>query len=165
MRRAVVLTAACLALVSSNARADGPIMELQTEALTPGLVLEESRRPVHQVRLLVEGDGKHGTLILDPNVPEFDEFGGLIGGVQTPQARGKGGGLPTVQLGCAIEFVKAGEDKWLLFRLKGEEITSALLIATRGPILGAGPARLLVLGGDKKVRTVIAMTRYGLAVP
>ena len=165
MRRAVVLTAASLVLVSPWARADGPLMELQTEALTPGLVLEESRRPVHQIRLLVESDGKHGTLVLDPNVPEFDEFGGLIGGVQTPQAIGKGGGLPTVQLACAIEFVKSGEDKWLLFRLKGEKITSLLLIATRGPILDAGPARVLVLGRDKKVSTVIAMTRYGLAVP
>jgi hypothetical protein len=138
---------------------------LQTEALTPGLVLDESERPVHQVRLLVDNDGGHGTLILDPNVPQFDEFGGLIGGVQTPQARGKGGGLPTVQLRCDIELVKSGEEKWLLFRLRGEKITSPLLIATRGPILDAGPARVLVLGGDKKVRTVIAMTRYGLVVP
>lgn len=165
MRRTVVLTVACFALVSSGAGADGPIIELQTEALTPGLVLEESERPVHQVRLLVDNDGGHGTLILDPNVPQFDEFGGLIGGVQTPQARGKGGGLPTVQLRCAIELVKSGEEKWLLFRLRGEKITSPLLIATRGPILDAGPARVLVLGGDKKVRTVIAMTRYGLVVP
>ncbi len=168
MRRAVALTAACFALISSGATADGPItpiIELQSGPLTPGLVLDESRRPVHQIRLFVDADGKRGTLVLDPNVPEFDEFGGLVGGIQTPQARGKGGGLPRVELGCVIESIKAGREEWLLFRLTGAEITSPLLLATRGHILDAGPARLLVLGGDKKVKTVIALTRYGLVVP
>jgi hypothetical protein len=165
MCRALVVTAACFALVSSSVKLDEPIIELQTESLTPALVLDESRRPVHQVRLMVAHDGKHGTLIFDPNVPEFDEFGELKGGVQTPQARGKGGSLPTLQIECAIDLVKSGRERWLLFRLKSEKIVSSLLIATRGPILDAGPARLLILGVDKKVMTVIPMTRYGLAVP
>ena len=63
MRGAVVLMAACLALVSSGVTADGPItpkVELQSEPLTPGLVLDESRRPIHQIRLLAEVDGKGG---------------------------------------------------------------------------------------------------------
>jgi hypothetical protein len=168
MRRAVVLTAACFALVWSRATADGPIapnLELQSEPLTPGLVLDESPRPISQIRLLVEPDGKRGTLILDPNVPEFDEFGSLVGGIETPQVRGKGGALPTVELECAIESLKAGQDKWLLFRLKGPKITSPLRLATRGCIGDAGPARLLVLGGDQKVKTVIALRHYGLVVP
>jgi hypothetical protein len=171
MRRAVVLMADCFAFVRSGATADGPItpnIELQSEPLTPGLVLDESRRPIHQIRLLVEVDGKgggRGTLVLDPNVPEFDEFGGLVGGIQTPQVQGKGGALPAVELPCVIEFIKAGRDKWLLFRLRGPGITSPLWLATRGCIGEAGPARSLVLGGDKKVKAVVALTQYGLAVP
>jgi hypothetical protein len=161
-------SAACFALVWSGATADGPIrpnIELQSEPLTPAVTMEESQRPVHQVRLLVDSDGKRGTRILDPNVPEFDEFGGLVGGIQTPHSGGKHGALPTMELGCVIEFVKAGREKWLLFRLTGAKISSPLLVATRGPILDAGPARLLVLGGDKRVKTVIDLTRYGLVVP
>ena len=171
MRRATVLMAACCALVSSGATADGPItpnIELQSEPLTPGLVLDESRRPIHQIRLLAEVDGKgggRGTLVLDPNVPEFDEFGGLVGGIQTPQVGRRGGALPAVELGCVIEFIKAGRDKWLLFRLRGPKITSPLRLATRGCIGEAGPARLLVLGADTKVKTVVELTQYGLVVP
>jgi hypothetical protein len=168
MRRAVVLMAACFAIVSSVTIAESfvaPIIELQSEALTPALVIDESRRPVYQIRLVVDADGKHGTLILDPNVPEFDEFGGLVGGVQTPQVTGKAGGFSDIKLGCVIEFMKGGQEKWLLFRITGAEIRSPLMLATRGNILDGGPARLLVLGIDKKVRTVIALTRYGLAIP
>jgi hypothetical protein len=142
-----------------------PNIELQSGPLTPPLLLGESQRPVHQVRLIVDGDGRRGTLILDPNVPEFDEFGTHIGGLQTPYVRAKGGPLSTMELGCVIEFVKAGREKWLLFRLRGAKITSPLLVATRGPILDAGPARLLVLGGDKRVKSVIDLTRYGLVLP
>jgi hypothetical protein len=151
--------------VPTLAQSITPNIELQSGPLTPPLVLDESQRPVHQVRLVVDSDGKRGTLILDPNVPEFDEFGAHIGGLQTPYVRTKGGPLPMRELGCVIEFVKAGREKWLLFRLTGAKITSPLLVATRGPILDAGPARLLVLGGDKRVKTVIDLTRYGLVLP
>jgi hypothetical protein len=129
------------------------------------VVLAESWQPIHQIRLLVDSDGKRATLILDPNVPEFDEFGNLVGGILTPQSEGKHGALSAVELGCVIEFVKAGGEKWLLFRVTGPKINSPLLIATRGPILDAGPARLLVLGGDKRVKTVVDLTRYGLVLP
>ncbi len=168
MRHVRCLAAVCLALISSGAKAHEPVMpniELQSAPLTPALVLDESRRPVHQVRLLVESDAKHGTLILDPNAPEFDEFGDLVGGIVTPQSGGKHGVLPAIELKCVIDFVKEGREKWLLFRLTGAKITSPMLVATRGPILDAGPARFLVLGDDKKVKTVIDLTRYGLLVP
>jgi hypothetical protein len=168
MLRATVLMAACFTIVSPRGTDDAPfdpIIELQSEALTPGVDLEESRRPVHQVRLLVGADGRRGTLIFDPNLPEFDEFGELVGGIWTPQVKGKGGALTAVELACVIELVKEGPQKWLLLRLGGAKIGSSLLLATKGPILDAGPARLLVLGGDNKVKTVIALTRYGLAVP
>src|SRR3954465_8665664 len=102
MRPEIVLTAACLALVSAGAPPDEPIVpffELQSEPLTPGLVLDECRRPVHQIRLLADVGrkaGYRGTLVLDPNVPAFDETGGLVGGLQTPYVQGKGGALPKV---------------------------------------------------------------------
>ena len=168
MRHLRCLTTVCLALISSGAKAQEPVkpnIELQSGPLTPAVILEESRRPVHQVRLLVESDAKHGTLILDPNVPVFDEFGDLVGGIVTPQSGGKHGVQPAFELRCVIEFLKEGREKWLLFRLTGAKITSPILIATRGPILDAGPARFLVLGDDKKVKTVIDLTRYGLLVP
>lgn len=168
MRRGMVLMAGCLALVSSRASAQGPItpnIELQSGPLTPAVFLDESRQPVHQIRLLVDSDGKRGTLVLDPNDPEFNEFGDLVGGILTPQSSGKPGGLPAVELECVIELMKAGPQNWLLFRVKGPGITSQLRVATRGPILDAGPARLLVLGRDRRVKTVIDLTRYGLVLP
>jgi hypothetical protein len=168
MRHVRCLTTICIALMSSGANAHEPLMpniELQSGPLTPAVILSESRRPVHQVRLLVENDAKHATLILDPNVPEFDEFGELVGGIVTPQSGGKRGMLPAIELKCVIELVKSGREKWLLFRLTGAKITSPILVATRGPILDAGPARFLVLGDDKRVKTVIDLTRYGLVLP
>jgi len=161
----VALAAIALAIIS--AAPTDPIMELQSEALTPGLVLGEMKEPIHQVRLLVDIDGNgpgRGTLVLDPNTPEFDDFGRLVGGIVTPQVSGnKRGPLRTVELTCDITFVKEGPDKWLLFRLTGPKITSTLFVATRGSILEGGPARLVVI--DKKVKSVVDMTRYGLAIP
>jgi hypothetical protein len=171
MRRSAVLAAVCFAVVSIGATDDKPITPtcgLQSEPITPGLVLNESPRPVHQVRLLAEvreKGGSRGTLILDPNVPEFDEFGHLVGGIQTPQVSGNRGALPAVELGCAIDFIKAGQDQWLLYRLTGPAISSPLFVATRGTIGQPGPARLLVLDGDKKTKVVISLHQYGLVVP
>jgi hypothetical protein len=168
MQHVPVLATVCLALVSSRPYAHAPVtpnIELRSGPLTPALVLDECRRPLYQIRLLVEGDGKRGTLILDSNAPEFDEFGELVGGILTTPSGAKHGALPATELECVIERVKSGREKWLLFRLAGAKITSPLLVATRGRILDAGPARLLVLGGDKRVKTVIEMTRYGLVVP
>jgi hypothetical protein len=183
MHQAAALTVVWFALASSRATADEPTrpaqdghyhgrvdandanVELQSGPLTPGLVLDESRRPVHQVRLLVEAEGRSGTLVLDPNIPEFDEFGGLVGGIQTPQVGRKGGALPAVELRCVVEPVKTGPDRWLLFRLRGPKITSSLCLATRGHVGEGGPARLLVLGADKRVKTVVELTQYGLVVP
>ena len=45
------------------------------------------------------------------------------------------------------------------------EADGAVLAGERGPILDAGPARFLTLGDDKKVKTVIDLTRYGVVVP
>jgi len=166
----VALAATCLAIISAAEPID-PIMELQSGALTPGLVLGEMRGPIHQVRLLVDIDGRgpgRGMLILDPNTPEFDEFGTHIGGLDTPYVKKKGGPLRPVELECEITFVKEGPHngvgKWLLFRIKGPKITSTLFVSTLGSILEGGPARLLVVD-DKKVKSVVDLTRFGLVVP
>lgn len=168
-----VLTASWLLIVSGADEPVKPIMELQSKALTPGIVLAEARGPTHQVRLLVDIDGNgpgKGTLILDPNTPEFDEFGEHVGGLDTPYVRRKGGPLPTVALACAITFVKeAGQPDtvgrtWRLFRVTGPKIASTLFVATQGPILEGGPARLLIVE-DGQVKSVIEMTRFGLVVP
>jgi hypothetical protein len=171
MRRETVLSAACLALVSFGMSAGGPIspsVEFQSRPLTPGIVLDESQRPVHQIRLLAEArgdEGGRGTLVLDPNPPEFDEFGNLVGGIRTPQVSGKGGAPPAMELECVIEFVKARQDEWRLFRLRGPKITSPLFLSTRGRLGDAGPARLVLLGGDGRVVAVVDVTVYGLLVP
>jgi hypothetical protein len=168
MRHTVAPAVAWCAFVLSGATTAEPVrpdVELQSEALTPGLVLSESRRPVHQVRLLVEATAGRGALVLDPNVPEFDESGGLVGGIRTSQAGKEGGPLRVVELRCVIASMTAGPDGWLLFRLEGPKITSSLRLATRGRVGEGGPARLLVLGADKKVKTVVRLMQSGLAVP
>jgi hypothetical protein len=70
-----------------------------------------------------------------------------------------------VELQCVIASTKVAREKWLLYRLAGAKITSLLQVATRGDVLDAGPARMLVLGADKKAKTVITLIRYGLVVP
>jgi hypothetical protein len=147
-----------------------PSVELQSEALTPGMTLAESRRPVHQIRLLADVGRpgvSRGTLVLDPNTPVFDEFGGLTGGVTTPESGGPRGAIPAVELECRIEPLKAGrgEQQWNLYRLAGPALKSNLRLATRGPVTSSGPARLLVLGKDERVESVVSLTRYGLVVP
>ena len=108
---AAVLVATWLPFAPAQSDADEPIVpliELQSEALTPGLVLDECPRRIHQVRIVVDAKLERGTLILDPNVPEFDEFGELTGGILTPQARGQAGPLKAVELACEIEAGAGG---------------------------------------------------------
>ncbi|NNE33874.1 MAG: hypothetical protein HKN13_01470, partial [Rhodothermales bacterium] len=81
--------------ISTNARAIAddsitPVVELQSGPLTPALVLDGAPRPIHQIRLLVDAKMASGILVLDGNFPKFDEFGRLVGGLQTPHVRGKG---------------------------------------------------------------------------
>lgn len=169
----VAFLAACYAPAPNPSPADAqaqPSVELQSEAITPGLTLTESRKPIHQVRLLADVGRRgvsRGTLLFDPNTPVFDEFGALVGGVVTPASGGERGPVPAVKLECLIEPVKAGrgEQEWHLYRLTGPDLKSRLLLSTRGPVTSAGPARLVVLGKGDKVENVIPLTRYGLIAP
>jgi hypothetical protein len=147
-----------------------PLLELQSEALTPPLPLVESKKPVHQVRLLADVGRpgiSRGTLVLDPNTPAFDEFGELAGGIVTPAVRSKPGRLPSVNIACQIEPVQTpgGQHDWHLYRLVSAELKTPLHISTRGPITNSGPARLLVLDKDDRVELVIPLTRYGVVEP
>ena len=142
-----------------------PLIELQSGPLTPGLELADSPRTIHQIRLIVDAKLKSGKLILDGNHPEFNEFGDLVGGLHSPDVRGKGDARLMVEIACSIELVKERVDGWRLYRIGGRELLSRLRVATRGSIDDGGPARLVVVGQGDKVATVVECTRYGLAVP
>jgi hypothetical protein len=169
----MALLAVCSASPSSHLSSAGPAqpsVELRSEAITPGLALPESQKPIHQVRVLADVGRpgvSRGTLVLDPNQPVFDEFGALEGGLTTPQSKGQRGALPELSLECQIESVKTGrgEQAWHLYRLTGPRLKSPLRLATLGPITSSGPARLLVLGEGDRVESVFPLTRYGLVAP
>jgi hypothetical protein len=163
-----LILAACGSLVWAQSKPDEPIapfIELQSGPLTPGLELDESPRPIHQIRLLVDANQTRGTLVLDGNDPKFDEFGALVGGIPTPQVRDTSDPRLAVQLACTIEFVKDGPEMWRLYRLSGPKIRTPLRIASRGSLGDSGPTRLVVLGPDDNAKSVVECTRYGLVVP
>jgi hypothetical protein len=144
-----------------------PLIELQSGPLTPGMTLAEAPRPIHQVRLVVDADLKSGKLILDGNHPEFDVFGDLVSGLQSPyvSVRNKGDAKLIVEIACSIELVKVRPDKWRLYRIHGRDLRTSLRVATHGSIADGGQARLVILGADDKVTGVVECVRFGLAVP
>ncbi|MBN8605231.1 MAG: hypothetical protein J0M26_29815, partial [Planctomycetes bacterium] len=55
-----------LSFILASTYADPPIkpfIELQSGPLTPGIEIEESPRPVHQIRLILDASLNRGTLI------------------------------------------------------------------------------------------------------
>lgn len=161
----IMLAAGCLVASAQVDQAITPMIELQSGPLMPGLVLDECPRPIHQIRVVVDAKLNRGMLVLDGNEPEFNEFGELVGGIQTPQVRGQGDSQLVVQWGCMIELLKEGPEEWRLYRISGGKIRTPLRIATRGPIADSGPSRLIVLSLDNKVKAVVQCTRYGLVIP
>lgn len=165
-----VSSAACVSVATAQTTGDQPIdpfIELQSGPLTPGLVLDESPRPIHQIRLIVDPTLRRGTLILDSNRPTFNEFGELVGGINTPQIREKDRSDKKLimEFGCAIEAVKEGPERWRLYRIDGPQIRTPIRIAARGSIADGGPVRLIVLDPDTKIDAVVECTCYGLVVP
>src|SRR5688572_23206692 len=93
MRFALVLVAAVLGVLSARSLAQddpqppaepkGPGLVLQSAHFSPGLSLRESKTPIHAISLKAdvneEGDGT-GKLYLNPNAPQYDEYGDLIDG-------------------------------------------------------------------------------------
>lgn len=123
---------------SENGQTSVPFIELQSDALTPALNIDESPRPVHQIRLIVDASLKRGTLILDGNRPEFDEFGKLIGGLQTPEVRGNSLATLQQEIPCTIRKVKQGSDQWQLYQLEGPSLKTPFRVATRKRISEGG---------------------------
>lgn len=150
---------------SENGQTAVPFIELQSDALTPALHIDESPRPVHQIRLIVDASLKRGTLILDGNRPEFDEFGKLIGGLQTPHVRANSLDSLRREIPCTIQMVKHGSDEWQLYELEGPSLKTPFRVATRNNISEAGPSRMMILGQDQKPSIVIDCSRYGLVPP
>jgi hypothetical protein len=147
----------------------GPIarVELNSPYFSPGLPLPESKHAVYSVKIEAQVDAKgegHGKLTLTVTPPNYDDYGDLVTGRETDGVDRSRKKQAPVVLACTIEFVKAGyvgrvnepPIKRLVFRIKGPKITSSLLVATEGPSLTTG--RLLVLGKDKRVEYVVALT-------
>jgi hypothetical protein len=157
-------------LISECARLDAdepltPLIELQSGPLTPALMLDGFPRPIHQIRLVVDAKLTRGSLILDGNRPEFDEFGGLVGGIQTPHVRGNGDPKLISEVRCSIELVKERPDKWRLYQIHNPKTRAVLRIATKGSLADGGPARIVVVSPGDKVSAVIRCTPYGLVTP
>jgi hypothetical protein len=105
------------------------------------------------VKKRVVRDGRtfrRGTLVLEPNAPNFDEFG----------FRTTNGTLPPVKLECTLNLLKTRDilrqrqagvvavsvpEEWLLNEIQGPKITSRLFLAKRAnsPSID-GAYRLLV---------------------
>jgi len=150
---------------SSGDEPISPDIEFQSGPLTPALVLNVVPQPIHQIRLVVDAMQARGTLILDGNSPEFDEFGNLTGGLQTPHVRGKGDPKLISEIRCTIELLKEGSNKWRVYKMRAPEIGTALRLATRGSLASGSSARVLVMTTNDKVSAVIKCTPYGLVVP
>jgi hypothetical protein len=169
MRTALFITLACLVLpggLATAAAPPSPGVVLQSGRFSPGIVLGESKDPIHSVRLEVDVDAQgegFGSLVLDPNPPQYDEYGDPVNGWEHDPVEPKGKPLPVVSLACTVKFVKAGHVgrtnerpvKRNIFRIEGPKITSRLFVATRGPGLAAG--RLLVHDKEGRVQHVVEL--------
>jgi len=132
-------------------------VDLRSEVLVPGVTMRETKQPVSQVQLMVRLDKKGsgtGTLVLNANMPEIDEFGTAF----------LKGNVPPSRLDCEVKFVKKGRvqvragpppEEWLLYQIIGPKITTRLFVATPGPGLAAG--RLVVWRDDMTVAAVVPL--------
>lgn len=126
------------------ASAATPVLDASSGVLTPALQLDEMMEPTHKIRVATLADDKGITesfLELDPNVPQFDEFGNLK----------KTERKPLLKLPCTLKLVKSSGELQLL-EIKGRKIESRLFLVT-----GDGSFRLLVHGKDAKVKHVVWM--------
>lgn len=162
------MLAAIVLFMGAKSNADEPItplIEFQSGPLTPALVLDDVSRPIHQIRLVVDAKLASGILILDGNSPQFDDFGELVGGLQTPHVRGKGDSKLISEVRCTIDLLKEGSGKWRVYQIVSSKTGKALRLAARGPLANGSSARILVLTSNDQVSAVINCTPYGLVVP
>jgi hypothetical protein len=108
------------------------------------------------------GEGR-GTLTLNPNPPEFDEFGDVLTGWESKPIDTKRATLPVVELECSLEYVKSGRVERVndapatrqIYRITGPKIKSALFFTTAGPGLTSG--RFLVHNAKGRVESVVEL--------
>jgi hypothetical protein len=110
------------------------------------LPLAESKEPIH--RIILEGrlaDGGKGTLIMDPSVLKFDEFGELVAG---------GKQLPLIKLEISLKLVRKEKDRQL-WEIRGPKIVSRLSLVSFSFDAPWGDGRLLVHDKKGEVRHAI----------
>src|SRR5262249_34253880 len=102
MRPGLLVATVLAVFVTGVGTAAPPVkgkVELFSERLVSGVPFPESDKPVYGIRLKAEVDSKGditGVLELNPNAPEFDEFGFYKGA----------GSLPSMRLECSLKLVK-----------------------------------------------------------
>ncbi len=138
---------------------------LESGLIHPGWPLAESTKGVFGIALVAEvvkGRFGRGTLVLEPNVPIFDDFGFRT----TDSTR------PFIRLECTLNLVKrrrirrrsgqgvevvSHEEEWLLYKVQGPKITSRLFLAKRttSPAVSDPAYRLLVHDKEGKVQYAV----------
>ena len=150
-------------------------VDLRSEELVPGLSLPESVEGVYGVSLItkeIERDEAKGFLVLERNLPTFDEFGRVT----------TGGALSPLKLECRLKLVKSATiqaevkaqppetelklepEKRYIFEIIGPKITSQLFLVSD---VSMESGKLLVKSKEGKVKYAVTVrdTRPVLSEP
>jgi hypothetical protein len=137
---------------------------LVSEFLAPRAPLPECPDGALQFTLRVKVDAQgegQGQLILNPSQQKFDEIGEVSGFTKGAN----------VQLDCSLKFVKTktrradllhgrrNAEKWFIYAIHGEKISSRLFLVTPDPMSELQFGRLLIQDKDGEVARVIGMRK------
>ncbi len=137
---------------------------LRSEIRTPPVPVAESPQGVVRFSLTADvdarGEGK-GTLILDPNRRQFNEFGDVTRATE----------IAEVKLACALKLVKTrkvpdnkgGDEEHYLYEIQGKKITTRILLMAPSKELTFG--RLLIHDKEGKVAFVINVQKPPIPPP
>lgn len=144
--RLTLLTAVIFVFPAAPAVMQPADIQFVGETFSTDLPLAESKEPIRRVILKCRlADGGSATLMLDPNVPKFDEFGDPVAG---------GKPSPLVILECTLKLTKKDKDRQL-FEIRGPKLGTRLSLVAYEDIMPWGDGRLLVHGKGGEVRYVI----------
>jgi hypothetical protein len=125
-------------------------VQLDSAAFDTDLPLAESKAAVRRVSLKCRlADGGTGSLSLDPNSAQFNEFGDAV-------ARDRR--LPLVTLDCTLKLVKL-EPARRLYEVRGPKLVSRLSLVVYKDLTPWGDGRLLIHGKGGDVKYVINLER------